>query len=297
MVLFELPLTYVADKIINSQKQKIASLIDDKTATYIQIKEYIQPAWARIQEPIALSSDPLSWLKVETSEIHMSPLMGRAGLIQSSVGMKAYLHYVLGEKPQAVPKPLPALEISNDGAGYFNLSVLSEISYAYAKELAKKYFEGQEFSFSNGKKKIKIEEVDLYGSQGKMVIGLAISGSLKGKIFLSGVPYYDAASKSIRVKETDFDVDTRNKLVKSANWLAHNVFLKKIESYLTIPIGENIKESEKLVEDNIANKKIGTYITIDGRVIQIAPEVIFLTGSGIGTVITGKGILNVKITP
>lgn len=295
MIMFDLPLTYVADKIIASQKTKIASLIDEKTAAYIQIRDYVQPAWSMAQEPIALSGDPASWLKIAPAEIHMSPLMGRAGLLQSSIGMDAYLYVTLGQKPAGESKPLPRLTMANNNTGYFNLSILSDISYGYAKELAKKYFEGMEFEFRNGKKKIRIDEVDLYGSKGKMVIGLLLSGSLKGKVFLEGLPYYEPSSKSIRVREVEFNIDTKNKLIRSADWLAHNVFLKKIESYLSIPVADQIKENEKMIEEALSGKQINSYVTLDGRIIQIAPETIFLNEAGIGTIINVKGILNVKL--
>jgi hypothetical protein len=293
--LFDVPLTYVADKIIESQKAKLTNLLDQQTSKYMQVKQYIEPAWTKMQDPISLSTDPESYLTIQTTEIQMTPLMGRAGLIQSSVGIKAFLHYHLGAKPPVNYSPLPSLKFTNNETGSFSFSLVTDIDYAFAEQLSKKYFEGQVYEFNNGKKKIKVEEVTLYGNQSKLVIGMKLSGSLNGTVYVTSLPYYDSADKSIKVKELEFDLDTKNKLVKSANWLAHGIFLKKMQENLIFSIKDNLLDAEKMVQENITNKKINDYITIDGRLTRLSPENIFLTEQGISAVVTAKGLLNVEL--
>ncbi|MBX9852037.1 MAG: DUF4403 family protein [Cytophagaceae bacterium] len=293
--LFQISLGYFADKVIESQQQKIPTLIDEQAKNFLEIKKYVQDAWKVIQDPVSLSEDPKSWLKVTPVEVQMTPLMGRAGMIQASMGMQAYSYVHLGEKPVVPVVPLGKLKLTHEETGFFSIAVVSDILYDYAESLAKKYLEGQEYSFKDGKKKVKIDNIQLYGSQNKIVLALEVSGNVKGKIFLKGVPYYHQATKSIKIKDMEFDLDTKNKLLKSADWLAHDIFIKKIESNFSFSIQEELKETEDLLAKSLTNNRINKNVLLNGRLTEVAVKDIFLTEDSMKAVILIKGIMNVNI--
>lgn len=295
MGLFNLSLTYFADKIIKSNKQSLLSILDEQASKYLQIKSYIDDAWKGIQEPILVYDSPPSYISVKPVELTMSPLTGRAGVVQSSFGMKAYTQIHLGQKPWLEPMSLPKLTKAQNETGFFSFSLLTDIDYSEAEAITRKYFAGYVFEFSR-KKKIRVDEIDLYGNQGKLVLNIKVSGSLKGNLFLSAVPYYDAATKSVRVKNVSFDLDTKNKLLKSAAWFAHDLFIKKIESSFTYSLKDDLEETRKTLEQAMFNKKIYDYYTLEGSLIHFAPETIYLTETGISTLLDVKGTLTITIT-
>lgn len=62
-----------------------------------------------------------------------------------------------------------------------------------------------------------------------------VSGSYKGRVFFTGKPVYNPEKRTLEIAEPEFDIKTRNALLKSANWLMHGMILKKISSYADLP--------------------------------------------------------------
>ena len=48
---------------------------------------------------------------------------------------------------------------------------------------------------------------------------MSFSGSNSGIAYFTGKPFYDSNKKIIEVRDIDFDVKTKNLLLKSADWL------------------------------------------------------------------------------
>ena len=66
---------------------------------------------------------------------------------------------------------------------------------------------------------------------GKMIIALDLIGSLNGKVYLAGFPQYNEQSKEIYFDKLDYAIDTKSKLMRTANWLAQGYILKKIQEF------------------------------------------------------------------
>jgi hypothetical protein len=79
---------------------------------------------------------------------------------------------------------------------------------------------------------------------GKIVIALDLSGSVNGKIYLSGFPQYNDKSKEIYFDELDYVLDTKNKLMRTANWLAQGFILRKLRD-CRYSIQTNLDEGKK----------------------------------------------------
>lgn len=291
----EVPLTYVADKVISSQQGKLTSLLDEQTKKYVDVKPYLDEAWRQLHKPVSLSDDPAVWLKISPAEVQMTPLMGRAGYIQSSIGINAFSEIYLGAEPAFKVTSLPKLKVVRDETGSFTIFLVSDLDYSYAEQLVQKYFVGQVYSFKNGKKNIKVDSINLYGSNNKIVINLKVSGSINGNIYLKGTPYYDANSQSIKVQDVDYDLDTKNQLLKSADWLAHGLFIKKIEPYLTFSIKDQLEETRGLIQQGLTNHRINKNIVLNGRLTQLMPKEIYLTEKSMNAVVLINGTLKVDI--
>ena len=80
-----------------------------------------------------------------------------------------------------------------------------------------------------------------------------VEGSLKGRLYLTGELVYNPDSLSVSVINPEFDVKTRNALVKSANWLLHGMLLRKLQPYLTYKI-DSLLEDVRLETDNMLKK-------------------------------------------
>jgi hypothetical protein len=118
---------------------------------------------------------------------------------------------------------------------------------------------------------------------------------LNGKVYLKGKPYYDAATTSIRIKDLDYDLDTRNKLAKTADWLAHGKFLKMMEPYFAFSVAPQLEEGKKQIQENLAGNKFNKNIQLAGKLNELVPGAMYVTPAGIQAVITARGKLDVQV--
>ena len=114
-----------------------------------------------------------------------------------------------------------------------------------------KNFLGQEFG--SGTKKVTVQNVALWHKEGKMVIALDLLGSLNGTIYLAGFPQYNEATKEIFFDQLEYAIDTKNKLIRTANWLASGYVLKKIQENCRYSIKPNLEEGKKNIMHYILN--------------------------------------------
>src|SRR5690606_37261285 len=105
-----------------------------------------------------------------------------------------------------------------------------------------KNFQGQEFG--SGNKKVTVQKVNLWQNEGKLIIALDLLGSVNGTIYLSGYPQYNRVTHEIFFDKLDYILNTKNILIKSANWLVQGKVLKKIEENCRYSIQENMDEGK-----------------------------------------------------
>lgn len=292
---FSLPVTYIADRILNSQQDKLAKIIDRQVAENLNIKKYIEEVWSKIQNPIAVSKEPEVWLSIKPMQAQITPFVGKTGKISSSIGLTAYAKSWVGQKPEISATKLSNLKLINAPTNQFAISLASDISYPFATEMAKKFIQGETYFFKDGKYKITVNDINIYGSGKKLVLNLLVDGSIKGNIYLTGLPIYDAGSNSLLIKELEYDLDTKDKLIKSADWLAHGSFVKKIESYLKYPLDKEINSSKDLIQKSLTNKRISNNILLNGKIVELVPQQVLITPESIKTIVKAKGKLEVKI--
>ena len=75
-----------------------------------------------------------------------------------------------------------------------------------------------------------------------MVIALDMLGSITGTVYLTGVPQFNETTKEIYFDQLDYVLDTKSKLLKTANWLAQGMVLRKIQESCRYSIQANLEE-------------------------------------------------------
>lgn len=294
--ILEIPLNQLVDVMMKSQKENIGPMIDQQLKTAINIKKYIQDAWQSIQNPIALPSEIKTFLKINPNEITLSPLHGEKGKLKTSIGFKAITEiFVTDKAPAKTNQPLPALKNIKGNTNDISISLITDLPYEEIKQLTKPTLTQQNFTFKNGKKNVKITDIDVYGSNEKMIIKLNLMGSLKGEVFLSGVPKYDATNQTIYFDEMDYDIKTKNILAKSANWLAHDKFVKIMQPYFKYSIAKQLKDIKSSAQKTLNNYKISNGIFLNGKINDLNLNDIVLTQQTLKCIFKIKGNASVKI--
>jgi hypothetical protein len=130
---------------------------------------------------------------------------------------------------------------------------------------------------------------------GKMIIALDLLGSANGTIYLSGFPKYNEQTKEIFFDQLSYALDTKNKLMQTANWLAQGIVLKKIEQSCRYSIKPNLEEGQKNMMTYLKNYSPMRGVFINGKMENIQFQRIQLTNQAILAFIKQKGTMNVAV--
>lgn len=293
---FDVPITSIIEKIINRELPNVTQIVDAEVAK-INLKPTVETAWKSIQTPFLINQDYDAWLKVTPIDVMMTPLGNKGRNVRVGIGIKASAETFMGLKPsEAVISTIPQLKLVDKMEDKFEVGMITQIPYSQARKLAMDQTGGKTYEFKEGKYKITVMDLEIYGQGEFLIVAATLAGSLNGKVFLKGKPYFDPATKSLKMNELDYDLDTKNKLVKTANWLAHGKFLKLMEPYFSISVATQLEEAKKLIEQNLAGNQFNKNINLNGQLEKLEPQAIYLTPAGIQAVILAVGKMEIKLS-
>ncbi|MCX6271071.1 MAG: DUF4403 family protein [Bacteroidetes bacterium] len=291
----DLPITFIANLILKANQKTINKNIDQGISDNLDIKQYLKEIWDTLQKPVKVNDEYNVWLKVTPRELYSSQLSGKAGRLHYVVGVKSITEAFIGNPPVTSPvKSIPDLKIGNPIGEGFLVNLVADITFEKANELARKFLQGQ--TFTQGKYHLLINTIDLYGSEGKMVIHLNVSGSLKGDLYFTGLPKYAADDNSIRVESLDYELKTKNALVKTGSWLFHSTLVNMIQKNLVFPLGDQLNSAKALLQESIKEFPLTEGVVLRGSVSDLTIGDIQLTQESIlvNVVLKGKVIVTTK---
>lgn len=295
--MFQMPVGGFLDLFLPKVLDRVSKEVDETVKKQVNLKPMIQQAWNQMQEPIQVNQEFNTWLKITPNELSLGPVVLTDKSLKTTIGLRAVTETFIGSKPQTnINKVMPGLKAITGSMPAFNIGLLANISFDDATAMAKKLVGNQVFEFNNGKKKITVPDIAIYPKGDFMVVALTLAGSLNGKVYLQGKPVYDKATQSIKYAELDFDIDTKNVLVKSANWLAHGQFLKLMEPYFNYKIDGQLKDARAQADKFLNNYKVNNRVTLNGKMSRLEPDAIYLTEKGIQAVLVAEGKMEVKLS-
>lgn len=285
---------YVANNLIKSNKDFLEKSIDEQIKANLDIKQSAQDAWMILQDPILANEDYKVWLKLSPKSIAMTPLATMGDKIYSTIGIQSAAEVILGEKPVAAKNTiLPPFYQPASIPDVFVINLSTEIPYFEAEKIAKSQIVGQ--TFTQGSRSITVQNLNLYGQGDNVIIGAVVDGSIKGTIYFRGVPVYDAASSTVEITNVDFDIKTKNVLLKSADWLFKSTIIKKMTPFLKFPLEQNLTEAKDMIKKELENYKVMEGVIINGDLETLQIDGIQPTPTGMRVLVSSKGKLKMNI--
>lgn len=291
----EIPVAGVVGRVLNNNLPKYAGLIDANLRKNIDIKKYVSQAWNLLHEPNLLSEEFRTWLVVLPTDVLMTPFYIQNNVVKASLGIRGYTQTLTGVRPANAPSTLPNLKITGSIPQEFQIGVRSEISHDEVTQLAKQYFLGQKFDFKDGAYQVEVTDLSVYGQNDKLVIKSGLKGSIVGNIYFKGVPTFDPATSTIYLKDFDYDLETKNVLIKTASWLLQGRFKNQMQQQFRFPIGQQLSDIRKNIESTIGNRVLGRGIKLKGKLENMQPDQVYLTPNSLVSVLYIKGKLELKI--
>ncbi|MBF2709368.1 DUF4403 family protein [Flavobacterium soyangense] len=296
MVVFgkNVPVTYLMNPTLKIFRSKIEKKIDAAIEKSMDSKPNVLAALDKICTPFQMSEAYESWLRIVPVEIYSTNAKLKNDTFLMEMGVKCTMETLIGNKPEskfdATKITLkPVTKIPNQITA--NIAAVS--TFSEASKIMTKNFAGQEFG--SGRKKVTVQKVNIWHKNGKMVIALDVLGSVNGTIYLTGFPQYNEQTKELFFDKLDYALDTKSTLIRTANWLAQGLILRKIQESCRYSIVPNLEEGKQNMMAYLKNYSPMPGVFINGKMDDIQFQKIQLTNKAIIAFIKVNGTVNVSV--
>lgn len=289
-----MPVTYLINPAVKLFKSKIEKKIDESIEQSMDFKPNVMAALAKICTPFLMSETYSSWLRINPIEIYATNAVLKNDTFMLQMGMKCNMETLIGKQPES---KFNANKIVLKSVAKIPDQITANIAavstYQEASKIMTKNFVGQEFA--SGNKKIKVQNVSIWHKNEKMVIALDVLGSVNGTIYLAGFPQYNSQSKELYFDKLDYVLDTKDKLMRTASWLAEGYILRKIESSCRYSIQPNLEEGKQNMMAYLKNYSPMPGVFVNGKTNDIEFQKVQLTNQAIIAFIKVSGTVSVSI--
>lgn len=290
----EVMITYLINPAVRLFRSKIENTLDESIKKSMDFKPNVIDALEKICTPFQMSETYDSWLRIVPIELYSTEAKLQKNQISLEMGLKCNMETVVGHQPQnKFDKDKIALKPVNKMPEKVTANIAAVSTYQDASKIMTKNFQGQEFG--SGSKKVKVQNVAIWQKNNKMIIALDLLGSLNGTIYLSGFPQYNEATKEIYFDQLDYVLDTKSRLIKTANWLASGLVLRKMQEACRYSIQPNLDEGKKNMMAYMKNFSPMPGVFVNGTIEDIQFKKIQLTNKAIIAFIGINGKVDVSI--
>ena len=215
----------ITKEVLNGLKEELdtAKAALERNYGVIDLKPQFQQVWNQLTK--AYNIYDMGWLQVNPQTIRINNLYAKDDSLYVYLGLSAR-PVISFEKPIEYKTFIPAIGTISRQKG-FSIFLDAMLNYDSLSNIVNRQIANKEFDFNKGpvKKKFIIQECKLYGTGNeKLIIKVNFTGTDNGTFYLTGKPVYDKEKKILEIKNIDFDIKSKDALLKTSEWL----FTKKI---------------------------------------------------------------------
>ena len=292
----KVPITSLVESSLKKQQADFCKVIDDMMVEQLNFQQYAVMALNQFAQPFEISEEYETWLKITPIKINITPLTFYGNRIDANIGIDTYSETFTGKKPEATPliRSVANFNSVQQLPQKFMLQTTANIPFTEATAIAEQTFLGKEFDFRDGKSKVKITSVKVYGEDQRIMIEAETEGAIQGTSYITGIPVYDGTKRKIVLSDTKFKLKTHNILYKAATLLFQRKIVNMIEDEYGIPTAELEDSSRKSIEETF-NKEYYKGLKMSGKVFKLKPSSIILNPWGITAVIDTEAQLELFV--
>lgn len=284
----DVPITFIADLILKYNLKTISEAVDDGMKESLYLRPYAKQAWTDVQVPVNLSPEYHLWLTVQPTDVLAMPLSGKNGKIRQVASIQSLVMCSIGQQPAVKINPkLPDLKIVNTLSENTIVNMVADIPYSFIDSITQQNLLHK--TFTEGKRSITINDISVYGNDNEMIVQTEVSGSITGKLYFKGKPVFNKADSSICISNFDFEVKTKNVMVKSAGWILKGGIRSSIEKKCVYPIAEQIRETQEAIQQSIVHYPLANGFFLTGKVDNFEVQQLYLAPGSIKAAVSLLG--------
>ena len=183
----DIPVTLVANLLLPASLQDFSVQIDDLIAKSFDFRDMAESGWRMLFNPFKIPGEYNAWLSVTPYSVSLVPVQGSEGHIRFGVAVTSDVECLLDNIPSSGKvSALPNIQPLKLPTDTFKINLLTDIPYTTINR--KILAEMGDSTFVFGTRRIKFETFRVYGTNEKMAVETKVSGSIKGMLYLTGVP-------------------------------------------------------------------------------------------------------------
>lgn len=176
----------------------------------------------------------------------MENINAKNDLLNINIGISA-TPVVSFARQETTPSSVPNLTNTNNPGG-FNVHLEAALQYDSLSNVLNGYLVNKRFDVTEGifKKHIIVQRTAVSGdNDGNLNIKVDFTGSFDGTAYFVGKPVYNVEKKTIEVNDLDYDLKTKNLLLKTAKWLFNKKILNELKSYTSFDLSQYYDTASK----------------------------------------------------
>jgi hypothetical protein len=242
----------------------------DKKIADTDVKKQISDIWKQLNTSISIAG--LGYFSLNPSSLSISNPEFSKNKLNLIVSLNAYPKVLLENKNAAIP-PLPNLNNNKEKNSGFSIHLDINGSYQAINALLSKNINGKEILLK--KEKIILDSVKILGATNKQLsFQVHFSGKRSGILYLVGTPSFNKEKQVISFPDLTFDIETKNKLLKSAAWLFDDLITIKIREAAIYDLKNDLKNNKSLVEKEL-NRDLDKNIRMNTKITSISVDGIY----------------------
>ena len=261
--------------VMKGLKSELDAAKDELIKNYgvTDIRSRVQLLWDELCKIYTLPG--LGYLQLNPQRMQVNNLLAQGDSLKIFMGLSAK-PVVSFEKPIEVLSTVPYLQTVNGQSG-FNIFLDAVLNYDSLNSLLNANINGRQFDLEKGpvKKKFIVKECKLMGAGNeKIIVKVVFGGDEEGTAYLVGKPVYDEQSKMLEIKNLEFDIKTKDALLKAADWLFNRRILSTISQYTRFDLSQYINNAKTMMNAQL-NKEWMPGIRSEGVVNDLKLTGIF----------------------
>ena len=236
----------------------------DKEISSISLKEDLEGVWKALKEPIDMEG--FGFFAIRPRSISLSELEYKGNFVSMNALLSA-LPVVQLEKPELDTTALPDLSVHKEKEG-FNVEVDVIASYDSLNAILNRSLAGQEMTLKN--KLVVFDSLAVHGAaESKISLEVNFSGDKKGTLYLQGTPEIDTSNQIVSLPDLEFDLKTKNMLLRSAKWMFDKKITQKVRESAVIDINPYIDTLKLSIAESM-NGEIEEGVFMKGSIESIS---------------------------
>lgn len=228
------------------------------------IKPKMQMVWNELNKIYSLPG--LGFLKLNPQRMQINNLYAEGDSLKIFLGLSAK-PVVSFEKPVEIISDMPYMNPVGTNSG-FNIFLDAVLNYDSLNSILNDNISGRQFDIDKGpvKKKFKIKRCTLIGAGNeKIIVKTEFDGDEEGVAYLVGKPFYEELTKTFVIRNLDFDIKSKDALLKVADWLFSRKIINEISKHTQFDLSQYIDTAKKIMNVQL-NKEWMPGIRSEGMV-------------------------------